>query len=131
MILGIIGGVVDALLGLLVIFGGMFAGSLIGSNLPGLEGLEATGVTGGMVTGVLVFVGILVLIVAALAIIGGAMAQKRPVVAGILMLIAGVLNFIGGVPGLIVALMLIAGGVLALVAASQDKAQAAPPAPTA
>lgn len=131
MILGIIGGVLDALFGILVIIGGVFAGSLIGSNFPGLEQLQGTGVPGSLVTGAFVIMGLLILIVAALAIIGGAMAQKKPVVSGILLLVAGVLNFFGGVPGFIVALLLITGGVLTLVAANQDKTQAAPPAPAA
>lgn len=131
MILGIIGGVIDALFGLLVIFGGVMAGSLTGADIPGIEQLESSGVTMGMVSGIAVVMGIVVLLVATLVIIGGAIAQKKPVVAGILMIIGGVLNFFGGLPGVLVGLLIVAGGILALVGANQGKTPAAPPAPTA
>lgn len=128
-ILGIVGGALDALIGLIImIFGGSLAGLFVSSGA--LEGLEGAEYAGSMITGAVVFVGFLVLLVAALAIIGGVVARKNLTVGGILMLAAGLLNFFGGWVGAIVAIMLIVGGILALVAASEAK-KAAPPAPAA
>lgn len=130
MILGIIGGAIDAIYGLLVIFGGAMIGSVAGS-IEGMSELESAGVTTSVITGAAVFVGFLILLLAVLGIVGGAIAKKSPIVAGVLMLIAGVLNFFLYVPGWIVAALLIVGGILAIVGASQDKAQVAAPPPAA
>jgi len=128
-ILGIVGGALDALIALIIM---IFGGSLVGLflNSGAVEGLEGAEYAGSMITGAVVFVGFLVLLVGVLAIIGGVVARKNLTVGGILMLAAGLLNFFGGWVGAIVALMLIVGGILALVAASEAK-KVAPPAPAA
>jgi hypothetical protein len=114
-VLGIAGGVLNALLALFVmVFGG----------------LAASGVTGSMLTAAFVIAGFIVLLVAVLGIVGGAVARKKPTLGGILMLVAGGLNLFGGWPVFIIAALLITGGILALVAANEAK-KAAPPAPAA
>jgi hypothetical protein len=130
-VLGIIGGVLDALLALFVmVFGGLAANALLNAGIPGLEGLAASGVTGSVLTAAFVIAGFVILLVAVLGIVGGAVARKNPTLGGILMLVAGGLNLFGGWPGFIIGALLIAGGILALVAANEAK-KTAPPAPAA
>jgi len=89
-VLGIAGGVLDALLALyMMVFGGLTA------------------------AGVLI-VGCVILWVAVLGIAGGAVARKKPTLGGILMLVAGGLNFFDGWPGVIAGFLFINGGILAL-----------------
>lgn len=130
MILGIVGGVIDAIIGLLCIVGGAFMGSILG-GLSGVQGVDVPPEASGIISAGVTVVGVIILLVAVLAIVGGAITNKHAVVGGILMLIAGLLNFFGAWLGFIIALILIAGGVLALVGSSQEKAKAAPPAPAA
>jgi len=100
-VLGIVGGGLDALLALFI-----------------------------MVLGATVIVGFIILLGDVLGIVGGAVARKNPTLGGILMLVAGGLNLFGGRPGFIIGALLITGGILALVAANEAK-KAAPPAPVA
>jgi len=124
MVLGMIGGVLDAIIGLVVIFGGTFLVRLY-SRIGDVEVLQGLGA--GVLTGVMIIAGLLILIAAAVAIIGAANAMKRPVLGGILMIIAGAPNILFNVPGLIIALILIVAGILALVGAKELKVAAPPP----
>ena len=96
-VLGIVGGVLAALLALFI-----------------------------MALGASVIVGCVILLGAVLGIGGGVVARKNPTLGGILMLVAGGLDIFGGRPGFIIGALLITGGILALVAANAAK-KAAPP----
>jgi len=96
-VLGIVGGVLAALLALFI-----------------------------MALGATVIVGCIILLGAVLGIAGGAVARKNPTLGGILMLVAGGLDIFGGRPGFIIGALLVTGGILALVAANVAK-KAAPP----
>ena len=125
-VLGIVGGVLDALLALFImVFGGVVASALLNAGIP-----VGAGITGSVLTAAFVIAGFVILLVAVLGIVGGAVARKKPTLGGILMLVAGGLNLFGGWPGFIIGALLIAGGILALVAANEAK-KTAPPAPAA
>ena len=96
-VLGIVGGVLAALLALFI-----------------------------MALGASVIVGCIILLGAVLGIGGGAVARQNPTLGGILMLVAGGLDIFGGRPGFVIGALLITGGILALVAANVAK-KAAPP----
>jgi len=81
-----------------------------------------------VLTAAFVIAGFIILLVAVLGIVGGSVGRKNPTLGGILMLVAGGLNLFGGWPGFIIGALLIAGGILALVAANEAK-KTAPPAP--
>lgn len=132
-VLGIVGGVLDALLALFImVFGGLAASHLplVSAEIPGLEGVDSSALTGSVLRVVSVIGGFIFLAVAVLGIVGGAVARKKPTLGGILMLVAGGLNLFSGWPGFIIGALLITGGILALVAANEAK-KAAPPAPAA
>jgi hypothetical protein len=130
-VLGIVGGALDALLALFaMVFGGLAANVLLNAGVPGLEDLAASGVTSSMLTGIIIVAGLIILLMGAVGIIGGVVTRKNPTVGGILMLVAGVLNLFCGWIGMVIGALLITGGILALVAAAETR-KAAPPAPAA
>jgi len=121
MVLGIIGGALDALLGLLTLLGGRFIARFLtemGATEPDMQ------VGASIVTGAITIAGFLLLAVAALGIAGGLNAKSRPILGGVLMLVASVLNFFGGWPGVIIGLVLVLGGILTLVGAKEAQAPA-------
>lgn len=124
MILGLVGGALDAVMGLTAI-----AGS---SRLA--EAVRGTGVLRGPLAGLpgadlarVVALGGFVLLALGIAVmIGGALAVKAPAVSGAMMLVASLLNFFARALGFLVAVLLIVGGILALVGIKELKNTAAP-----
>lgn len=137
MVLGIVGGVLAVIFAIVFIIGGAFV-SNVGSALDSLANelenqgweVEDNGVSGmvdataGAVGFGLWGVGILSIIGAVLAFIGAAKVKKSNVVAGVLMLVASVPSFFTGL-GVIASILLIIGGILALVPESKQNVQAA------
>ena len=66
-----------------MVFGGLAASALLNAGIPGLEGLAASGVTGAVLTAAFVIAGFIILLVAVLGIVGGAVARKKPTLGGI------------------------------------------------
>lgn len=64
-------------------------------------------------------VGVFAFLLGVLALVGAALVSSRPTAGGVLMILAGVVNFLGRAPGFFVAVLLVAGGILALAGGSQ------------
>jgi len=63
-----------------MVFGGLAASALLSAGIPGFEGVA---ITGSVLTAAFVIAGFIILLVAVLGIVGGAVARKKPTLGGI------------------------------------------------
>ncbi len=113
-ILGVVGGSIDVIVGFSAAFDSSRIGSAIGS---------AGGTSGASVGGLVLLGGLLIIIFGAAGIAGAIVSRKRTSLGGVMMVAAGLLNFLPRFGWAIVAGMaLIAGGVFAMAGSGEQKA---------
>jgi len=111
LVLGIVGGAVDAVIGLAIFAYGPMLGGLAGRLGAGAPGERSAQI----ISAIAVAFGLFVVLTGVLAIVGGVVVRKNPVLGGILMLLAALPNFLLRFVGILVGLALVVGGVLAFM----------------
>lgn len=133
-VLGIVGGCIALLIALFAIFGGVVFMAIIPNfenvfesedfdfdndfddSIFNQDEMEQASRQGGMM---FLAVGSVIFICGVLGIVGGILVKKHNILSGIFMLIGGVISFFT-VWGIIVAILLILGGIFALINESKD-----------
>jgi len=112
-VIGIAGGVLNLLFGLfLLLYGGIAGQAGLGARLADLGNGLGARLAGSVVIKDSREAGVMFLIVGAVAIVGGALARKRPALGAILMLMAAVISaLLGGWTGVALGVLLLLGAI--------------------